>query len=1226
MPYDNGYYFRDKIIIDSSKVYETCANYPFLFSSTITRLKTTANGGKIYNTSDSKPCDLIFTNSAGTELYYEVVYYDASTGQLIAYVNVTSVSSSVDTTLYLYYGNPFQVVLKENPANTFSIATYRAVWHMIQAPTDDILDSTNNNFDMTPVNLESGDLVTGNIYKGIIFDGSDEKYTEAAPVLLNPKSGSWTISCFFKSTGTSYGATSYVFGDGNSGAANDFVGMAVSSGDNLRIYAKGDDDDDAFTTGSVDIVDEAWHYIACVKDGATWRNFVDTATDGTGTPTLTGNLTPDQSGIGCLRRSSDGNFIPATIEELRILRVARSAEWLHTERENYNDPANFYSVTEDNIRIESFEAASTGAITAGDNFDADLGIASWSSYDDPDGTSYYEIVTSQAKIGSKSLLLRATTSAGGDTLARVYSLIDNKHSLTKDLTLTAFVRRTVTLQDSGNYISVWAQFDDNGTERTLNYFVNFGGALPSDTSTNGYYDVSADFALNTWSQLTRSLYKDYDTKFASGRGLDPVFEKNRIYLKNVSLRCFHTDDTNDTNSEAYFDYVVLSDSYRIIEGELFPWNVLNASENDLWEGEGFTKLAAGTYTWEENPAGQMHLKATYNGGNANARLSWTDLFSAVSKDPTAGDITTHYFKFTATDLDVEGNGNYIRFYWRNAQDTFYIRIYSDKIQDQATEAGEQAVTITNGNTYFIRIVLTHGTAGSGTGAVYFNGSSTPLSIYAESGSTDSYNIGVNSEAAGSAEIQILAWKVGEGIITDENDFASDMPMIFHPTVRKAGAGDWEMWYMGARWSKSSDAEPWPPQRNTGRLFRATSTDGRLWAKDYTNNPVFTPSKEGGGKEDRGTIQSPRILHDGSDYWMYYSGAPDWDGAEAAGEHKQIFLAKSADGITWTRQNSGNPVVVNGGAGSNDERWTYAPYVVRVDASNWYMFYTGVSDAGVMVIKRATSSDGVTWTKDAVNDPILAATGVGGDWDEEVVLYPIMVRNGANDWEMFYTGRDENNYIQVGRATSTATEGAGGWTRDTVNSPVLPVSPTGWDDFYSSSGDIIVDGGVYKMYYFGRQDGLLYTGIGYAESADGTNFVRDAALYIENQNPAAAATEVNAASNIYFEVDSDIYPIDSTTIDVSIKQGPGAYANAIVSGVFQSGYSGTVTSDGTRGYDVTINPDNPLGSGNTVYVKVTAENAIGDDITNYVYFFATEGAFAQHFIGMGANSGIGVGVE
>ena len=97
------------------------------------------------------------------------------------------------------------------------------------------------------------------------------------------------------------------------------------------------------------------------------------------------------------------------------------------------------------------------------------------------------------------------------------------------------------------------------------------------------------------------------------------------------------------------------------------------------------------------------------------------------------------------------------------------------------------------------------------------------------------------------------------------------------------------------------------------------------------------------------------------------------------------------------------------------------------------------------------------------------------------------------------------------------------------------------------------------------------------------------------NPADGATEISPNTNIYVEVDDDVQ-VSNTTIDVTVEG-----ANAIVNGVFQSGYSGTVRVNGT-GYDITITPASPFNDAQVVDVTIYAEDTSGNSVTESAWNF------------------------
>ena len=113
---------RRTIVINSTQVPHTDqTNFPVLISlpaNTYTDLKTTANGGVVTN---ANGYDIIFTSdAAGTQpLAYERESYSGSTGAMIDWVNVPTVSHSSNTSIYLFYGNASVNTDQSNPSGTW---------------------------------------------------------------------------------------------------------------------------------------------------------------------------------------------------------------------------------------------------------------------------------------------------------------------------------------------------------------------------------------------------------------------------------------------------------------------------------------------------------------------------------------------------------------------------------------------------------------------------------------------------------------------------------------------------------------------------------------------------------------------------------------------------------------------------------------------------------------------------------------------------------------------------------------------------------------------------------------------------------------------------------------------------------------------------------------------------------------------------------------------------
>ncbi|MCK4284663.1 MAG: DUF2341 domain-containing protein [Candidatus Lokiarchaeota archaeon] len=112
--------------------------------------------------------DIAFANSTAW-LDHEIELYDPSysgtKAQLIAWVRIPLLSTSSDTTIFMFYGNS-SMGSQENPTSVWN-SNYKGVWHLKENPNDEIpgyiKDSTTNGNHGTAVYMEAGDLVTGQI-------------------------------------------------------------------------------------------------------------------------------------------------------------------------------------------------------------------------------------------------------------------------------------------------------------------------------------------------------------------------------------------------------------------------------------------------------------------------------------------------------------------------------------------------------------------------------------------------------------------------------------------------------------------------------------------------------------------------------------------------------------------------------------------------------------------------------------------------------------------------------------------------------------------------------------------------------------------------------------------------------------------------------------------------------------------------------------------------------
>lgn len=204
-------------------------------------------------------------------------------------------------------------------------------------------------------------------------------------------------------------------------------------------------------------------------------------------------------------------------------------------------------------------------------------------------------------------------------------------------------------------------------------------------------------------------------------------------------------------------------------------------------------------------------------------------------------------------------------------------------------------------------------------------------------------------------------------------------------------GKYEMWYTG-----------YNPSEQLARIGYATSSNGISWTK-YEGNPVLSPGGNGGW--DDWNIYSPSVLKDGSTYKMWY-GAQNYQYSQS-----RIGYATSSDGISWTKYN-GNPILIPGGNGGWDDKHVTEHFVMK-EGTLYEMWYCGQDNSDVAQIGLATSSDGVSWTKDEDNPVLLV--GSYGSWDSFALAMGSVVHDGAN-YKLWYHGFNRV-IIRIGLAFS-----------------------------------------------------------------------------------------------------------------------------------------------------------------------------------------------------------------
>lgn len=183
-----AYSYYASLTFDHTLVSATEANFPVYVAGTFDGtggepdLRSSTNSGNIENVSSSGgasgamdvPADCVFsTDDAGASPEdFEWVLYNEATGEVGAWVEVTSLSGVSDTVIYICYGDSNVTASQEDVSGTWD-ANYVGVWHMTET-SGTVYDSTSNGNDSTDVSVVDQGAATAKLAGASEFENTPE--------------------------------------------------------------------------------------------------------------------------------------------------------------------------------------------------------------------------------------------------------------------------------------------------------------------------------------------------------------------------------------------------------------------------------------------------------------------------------------------------------------------------------------------------------------------------------------------------------------------------------------------------------------------------------------------------------------------------------------------------------------------------------------------------------------------------------------------------------------------------------------------------------------------------------------------------------------------------------------------------------------------------------------------------------------------------------------------
>jgi hypothetical protein len=357
--YDADWGYRNKITIDNTKVNGTSdfSYFPVLVSITETEWADTSNGGKVVQADGG---DILFTSSNGTtKLDHEIESYDETSGALVAWVEVPTLSYNTDTDIFIYYGNSLDGSNQWNITGTWDeggASNYKGVWHLDEEASgtgtaDLYQDSTsysNHLDDTVTATGQDGQINGGQAFDDASNDQADipdpggawnfsdggldagtSDFTASAWVNLSSLNGQSFPTILDKGGGspTSFG---YWF---NYQVSSDTIDLRVSDGTNRFI---------ANSNTGIGLATDDWEYVTAVFDREPGTDTAYFYLNGSPVGSEASSLIAGNSASGSQDFEVGGTGWLGGIDEVRMADTVRSADWVATEFNNQSTPSTFF--------------------------------------------------------------------------------------------------------------------------------------------------------------------------------------------------------------------------------------------------------------------------------------------------------------------------------------------------------------------------------------------------------------------------------------------------------------------------------------------------------------------------------------------------------------------------------------------------------------------------------------------------------------------------------------------------------------------------------------------------------------------------------------------------------------------------------------------------------------------------------------------------------------------
>ncbi len=294
--------------------------------------------------------DIRITRSDGvTEVPYELVTIDTSVRSGELYFRAHSLSTTTNTSFYIYYGNPsasgYAVTATYGRNNVWSNG-FLAVYHLDQsaaATAPQFVDSTGNS-QGTAQNMEAGDRLAGIVGRYQNIDGTNEFIDLGATFNRSILRSTWQI---WASSSVTQGAYDGLL---MSRATGETSGINISSVTSRLGYHWRDAANTWSWTGGPTYATSGQPFMVSLliepTQAVLWRHA------GSGIASATNAVAHATGSITALDIGQDplgGRLFAGGIDEMSMSNVVRSTGWLNTTFNNRSNPTGFYTLSTEEL-------------------------------------------------------------------------------------------------------------------------------------------------------------------------------------------------------------------------------------------------------------------------------------------------------------------------------------------------------------------------------------------------------------------------------------------------------------------------------------------------------------------------------------------------------------------------------------------------------------------------------------------------------------------------------------------------------------------------------------------------------------------------------------------------------------------------------------------------------------------------------------------------------------